>query len=313
MTAPGMSRTSSRRNNALINNQEDQMAVKAEVMNVTPEMAREWLALNKTNRSTRHVRIAAYANDMADGRWPFTGDPIRFAGSNGNKQLVDGQHRLLALIEAGVTLPFLVVTNLDASSMSVIDTGASRTPGDTLQLQGVENANRTAAIARVLISYEAGRLGDTTWYARNITRSKLSEFVLANAKALEDSQDIARRLRRRGFNATAAGAWHFLAARDDSTEDLLELYLEQLFTGVGLIEGDPALAVQHFVMRPLTQGGGSSGGPMYAHLAAYIRGWNAVLSDTRLKVIKQWTYGRPFPRINYNDGALNELIVEFEQ
>lgn len=57
---------------------------------VTPELAAEWLNHNTRNREKRPKRIAAYARDMAAGRWRRSGEAIKFAPDG---TLLDGQNR----------------------------------------------------------------------------------------------------------------------------------------------------------------------------------------------------------------------------
>ncbi|MDP2620568.1 MAG: hypothetical protein Q8P46_10395, partial [Hyphomicrobiales bacterium] len=67
---------------------------------ITPELAREWLEkTNRKNRPLSELKWTAYAVDMLEGRWQYNGDAIRF-GSDG--VLLDGQHRLMACVEAGI-------------------------------------------------------------------------------------------------------------------------------------------------------------------------------------------------------------------
>lgn len=93
-----------------------------ELVEVTPQMAQEWLATNaKNNRDLSKVTVKRYANDMVKGQWMVTGEAIKFDRTG---RLIDGQHRLQALIESKVPrLQMCVVRNLDAETMP------SRSPG----------------------------------------------------------------------------------------------------------------------------------------------------------------------------------------
>ena len=88
------------------------------VISVTPTLAAAWLALNNNNRRAADRVVARYRADMLEGRWEFAGDPIRF-DAQGN--LIDGQHRLLALAGCpeGTQFKFLVVRNLPVESVFI--------------------------------------------------------------------------------------------------------------------------------------------------------------------------------------------------
>jgi hypothetical protein len=81
----------------------------AEFVDVTPEMAAAWLQNNK-NRKIIATHVAALKKEMVSGHWVTGLDQIAF-DRHGN--LLEGQHRLTALVELGVTLKMLVVRGLD--------------------------------------------------------------------------------------------------------------------------------------------------------------------------------------------------------
>ena len=82
--------------------------IRTETILVTPEMARRWLDSNtRSNRRPSAKTVDAYAREMAAGRWLVTHQGIAF---NQAGELVDGQHRLLAIIEADVNVLMMVTT-----------------------------------------------------------------------------------------------------------------------------------------------------------------------------------------------------------
>lgn len=121
---------------------------------VTPEMARKYLGYNLANRGIRPRVVAVYALDMAQGNWRFTGDPIRFAR---NGQLLDGQHRLAAIIESGTTQQMVIVRNLLMTSQLNIDTGVKRNFADYLKFAGEVNVHSYQAVVGAVTRWEEGR------------------------------------------------------------------------------------------------------------------------------------------------------------
>lgn len=102
-------------------------------MNIGPELAEDLLALNTHNRPIRAAHVAELAHDMRLGRWRLTHQGIAF---DVHGRLADGQHRLLAIQMAGVTVTTLVTTMVEADACGVIDTNAKRTATDALALSG---------------------------------------------------------------------------------------------------------------------------------------------------------------------------------
>jgi len=90
----------------------------------------------------------AYARDMRNGHWLFTGDAIRFTNK---PELIDGQHRMKALIEAEATLQMVCVFGLEPNAKHALDMGRKRSAGDVLALKGYSQSPRLAGAARQLL------------------------------------------------------------------------------------------------------------------------------------------------------------------
>lgn len=108
----------------------------------------------KNNGVNRHVRrrvVEKYARDMRDGNWHFTHHTIALSKSG---RLLDGQHRLLAIVESGVTITMFVTFNLEDESQDFMDSGTSRTAADVLHMRGKKYD--LAPLARIAILYEEG-------------------------------------------------------------------------------------------------------------------------------------------------------------
>lgn len=181
---------------------------------ITPEMAEQWLNRNTHNRPIRQSRVDEYARDMAAGRWQMTGEAIKF---DTDGALLDGQHRLWGIVEAGEPIRMMIVTGLAPESQSVMDTGAKRSAGDALHLGGIANGNIVAASAKLGIAYDAGNLRR----ARNIvngrdvptaTHSEIRQWIDLNPGIVDAVRDTRRWPGR--SKAAAAAALHVLSAID---------------------------------------------------------------------------------------------------
>jgi hypothetical protein len=109
----------------------------ASVEVVTPQMASKMLAGNAGNRPLRRSVVRQMAEDMRAGRWQITHQGVAIAPDG---RLLDGQHRLSGIVEAGVPVALTVARNVPAEAFGVMDgAGASagkRTLRDVTRIDG---------------------------------------------------------------------------------------------------------------------------------------------------------------------------------
>ena len=116
-------------------------------MEITPEMAKDILeSRNTSNRRLRMWWAHALAAAIRRGEWIITHQGIAF-DCDGN--LIDGQHRLWAIINSGIPVKMFVFEGLDARAFMTIDIGIKRNVSDTtgLEKRAAEVCNRLAGIA----------------------------------------------------------------------------------------------------------------------------------------------------------------------
>lgn len=98
------------------------------IVEITPTLARHYLeTCNTQNRKLRIGIIKKYANFMLKGEWVITDQAISF---DVNNRLLNGQHRLHAVIHSGLSIKFLVARNLPTDSYKYMDQGALRSQHD---------------------------------------------------------------------------------------------------------------------------------------------------------------------------------------
>ncbi len=103
------------------------------VIDVTPEMATQWLEHNSNNRPVVDAHVDYLAGEMKAGRWKLTHQGIAFSPK---RVLLDGQHRLWAIMMSGATLPMRVFVNEPSEGLEVIDTGKTRSNDQILSMSG---------------------------------------------------------------------------------------------------------------------------------------------------------------------------------
>lgn len=269
------------------------MSISVEVETVTSKQAKNVLEKhNKRNRKIRDRTVRQYANDMTAGKWLLAGDPLRF---DVDQNLIDGQHRLSALVMSGVPkLQMVVMRGLDPEVQDVIDTGARRTAGNMLELRGhVKNATVVASVARVGISMEKGMLVTSRSRITDNTHSDVIDWVDRNYEGLAMIIPLAAAIYRgtgKGSVSSLTYALHTLYRLDNEKgiafiKDLIEMRTEG--------RGDPRAALLRFLRnlsempRDRTTGARTLYG---VHTA-----WNAHVAGEQIVTITDGIHGKPLP------------------
>lgn len=164
---------------------------------IDPEKAEEMLKLLESNRRLVSNHVQFLAREMAENRWKINGDTIRFSG----RRLLDGQHRLHAVIQSDMSVWFLVVEELSDETFSTIDTGRFRQAGDVLSAIGYSKYPfLMAAACRFIWYFDHGYPLETSMRISNeeiIQTAKKNPSVqflgdyIANQKALRGSSILA--------------------------------------------------------------------------------------------------------------------------
>lgn len=124
------------------------------MVKITPQLAEEMLKGNEGNRPISRGHVDGLARDMIAGRWRFDGSTLKVSPSG---RLLDGQHRLLAVVQSKRTIEFLVVYNVADDAMENIDRNRVRSIGDLLRINlGIQYATWIAAIVRTIARIETG-------------------------------------------------------------------------------------------------------------------------------------------------------------
>lgn len=107
------------------------ITLRSQAMLVSPEVAHRWLEANKGNRPMRPSLVKHYAGSMVCGEWILSPQGVTFSTAG---RLLDGQHRLAAVVKSGVSVWLYVTTGASDNTFTVLDQGAARTYADIAQL-----------------------------------------------------------------------------------------------------------------------------------------------------------------------------------
>ena len=128
------------------------------IVNVTPKLAREWLSRNIFNRPINQDLVQMYVQQIENDLWRLTHQGCGFTTFG---SLLDGQHRLTAIIITGKTLPMRVTINQPEENFEFIDNGRNRSNLETMRM-GQRDQTLNSAHSNVLKAFLAGRSCKTT-------------------------------------------------------------------------------------------------------------------------------------------------------
>lgn len=122
---------------------------------ITPDIAKTYLATmdqpNGIPVYQRHLsknRVYELAKDIKAGGWRLTHQSIAF---NLDGVLIDGQHRMNAVIMANTPIQSWVHRNVPQKAMACIDIGAKRSVCDSLNAQGLKFNDHEISILRAAL------------------------------------------------------------------------------------------------------------------------------------------------------------------
>jgi hypothetical protein len=252
-----------------------------ELVLVGPDLAKEWLEGSAPNRALSLRAVDRYADDMRAGRWLMNGQPVIF---NREGALIDGRHRLSAILLAGVEVTLLVVRGVEQAAFTTMDSGRSRSIGDVLSIQGHKNTNVLSAVSRIVWNYCAG-----VSLRYQAPRAVLLELARDHPKLDDVIANVANKTGKMGsvVPVTQTSAVLALAGESGRWEGEMAAFLDGAINGEGLFKGDPRLALRNWIIRarqdsrPGAQGRylGESG------FAVVARCWTAFAREERLTTI----------------------------
>jgi hypothetical protein len=199
---------------------------------ITPEQARNILEKNTGNRPIREAWVEQLVQIIRDDKWAVTHQGIAI-GKEG--RLLDGQHRLHAIMRANRAVRVLVTTDMDDELYRWIDGGKSRTLPDRLHL--VDNQRVNGYCLAILNNF----LRITTHQSVEPTVDDLEDLFLERTDSCIYVGACFQKCVR-GVTVAPIGAalmnYHF-----HSPGKAVE-FTEMLLTGTNLAESNPAYALR---------------------------------------------------------------------
>lgn len=120
------------------------------VERITPAIAKHILANNINNRNVSRLTVKKYAQEMKSGNWQLNYEPVVISNTG---KLLNGQHRLMAIVQSGVAVDLYVIRGAD-DNITIYDRGYLRKEDQVIAMMGVTNSTKgTVAIAKSFYKY----------------------------------------------------------------------------------------------------------------------------------------------------------------
>jgi hypothetical protein len=267
------------------------VGINVNIETVTPELARAWLGQNERNRPRRKTQVQNLAEIIRRGEWQINGDPIRFAEDG---TLLDGQHRLHAVVEADIAISTIVIRGLPAETQHTMDNGLRRALSDALSLAGEKNASNLAAACNLIHVWAQG---DAVLRSRTGFRlSAPQAFALLEKYpeirvAVQEATRIRSKMNNTIRGSILAACWFRFSTLDQTD---CEDFFTRLADGENLHSGDPIYTLRRAVYKNAQRQTGVR--PIVQH-AWVVKAWNAYREHRKIETVA-WRTGanaEPFP------------------
>jgi len=286
-----------------VEEQEDksqQTKMKAEVRLIDPELAEHLLNNHYGNRALSQRAVDDYARDMKEGRWIECGNPINI-GPDGN--LLNGQHRLWAIIESGCEFEFVIISENSNDVHKVFDIGRRRTGPQILGLQNVDKPTIVRGIADKFLRYVKSLNLDVEgvypytsikeqpwketkpWQHGMVTKTEPDEYVLAHEDELAEIVPYAQEFHSefKSGKIWYAGFAYIVKKMSDQPY-MFDQFHDGVVKGQMLAEGDPRYALRRHLIRQ--NKAPQSIWEQQFHVAIAIIAWNKWIEGKPVKLLR---------------------------
>jgi hypothetical protein len=239
----------------------------AEVMTITPTDAANWLRCNKSNRPLRKSHIRFLAGEIESGNWQVNGQAIVIAD---NEEVLDGQHRLHAIIEAGKPVQSLVIYGITPEAFRTIDTGIVRTGADALFLHFTESNHAVIKAAATAVQWVHRLERGTVHNNGKLSNTDVIEYVTNHMTLLHCAETLFGYPKEtRPLSVGCGTALYEMFNRKD--EAGASRFMRRFYTGEELVRTDPEFLLRNEFLKDSQR---TAKYPAAIRMRMCIKGWN---------------------------------------
>ena len=247
---------------------------------IGPCDAKKLIEASIGNRPIKHGKVLGYASDMRRGFWRCEPgiEPIQISKDG---KLMNGHHRLMAVIEYGGPVQFRVEFGVSADVMDFIDRNAPRSVGDIMAISyGWTSSRVRVAIINAIHRYGSG--GRQPW--RSLT---ISETVKLGDIYQESMNEVGHC--HKGIISAAMVAVFVRARRHGEPIDGIKTFIDAVKSGVPSPgwESSGALLLARFILERSRRNthGGSAGTQVTAMTERALR---SHLDGDRMRLLRPY-------------------------
>lgn len=128
--------------------------------------------------------VLRYVEEMKGNRWKEdTGEMIKISKTG---LVLDGQHRLYAVVKSGISINFHVIEDMDDKIFDVIDIGSKRSASDIFFIDNVKYSNVIPSTIQFYESLKYGSVSTKTQINSKHSTTKLLELYHEKHKFWDD-------------------------------------------------------------------------------------------------------------------------------
>lgn len=254
---------------------------------IGPKEAEAILAKNTNNRIPSRRWIKDLADVMVAGEWVLNGESIII---DEDGQLLDGQQRLLAVVESGCTVPMTVIRGIKPTASKTIDLGRKRSAADWLRMRGESNCATLAAGVRALVHLErfgalhVGQNSASTQAKKSsyVSPTEVEAWIKAHPSVrLAASAAVSLLNAQRLMSPSVLTCLHYLFTLS-SAEEAADFF-KKLDTGEGLVASSPIYRLREKLTNDKL---GGKTLPQNYVAALAIKAWNAFREGRTVGLLK---------------------------
>jgi hypothetical protein len=264
--------------------------VKVEMLG--PPRAMELLQLNTLNRPLSDPHVRRIADQIKRSLWKFNGDTIKISTDG---EIVDGQHRLWAIIESGVSVETVVVYDVPRDAFATVDTlRKPRNGADILALNGCIQYRKTAAAALTWLVRWQRKPRTFTGPERRVEVAEIEAAFLAHPHIVEAAERAHKSTSGMGSGALLAFIYYIMSNRN---QDIGERFMQTLEEPGGRSVNDPFFKFRQWLLANY----GSHANAIVI-MAMAIKAANAVAAGRKIDTLTWKHQGKKpeaFPEMNF--------------
>lgn len=247
---------------------------------ITPELAKEYLTKNKGNRKVNDKHVLFLAQQMLLGIFKEeTGEGIKISKTD---RLLDGQHRLLAIIKTDKAYTFTVFEDLEDDIFDVLDTGRNRNAADVLSTTGLKNSTGISALVGYILDIKSKRMNSHRGF--RIPNSIVLEFIINHPEVEEIYKYVEPLYRRiKYLSPGLLGAVYYILKEKGHTEAKIEEFFNAYSTGLNITNTHP---IYHLRTKLIQDSINKSKLPFTKKYALFVNAWNLFITNKEVAFIR---------------------------